>query len=114
MLQDIVLDQKEKDECAICLEVMDKMSKLQCRHKFCLDCVSYLKAKEYEICPLCRQAISEVEVVEREKRGYELFPNRPMYNTQFTLAYSQPKWHDVNERLKDGDMYSCQLRFVEK
>ena len=48
-------DQKEKEECAICLEVIELPISLECGHVFCVSCLmTYHATNKKSSCPNCR------------------------------------------------------------
>tara|TARA_B100000900_G_scaffold14783_1_gene11827 strand:- start:521 stop:1075 length:555 start_codon:yes stop_codon:yes gene_type:complete len=66
-LIDVLLQQQEKVECAICMEtykVTDKVTTLMCGHKFCTRCIMQHMCRHGDNtqCPLCRKYVYEFEL----------------------------------------------------
>ena len=44
----------QSENCAICLNVIDKKAILPCNHSYCIRCVA-IWAKSHKSCPFCRK-----------------------------------------------------------
>jgi hypothetical protein len=55
----------ENDNCAICSEVFNNPSQLDCNHKFCSKCIMeyYERTRPSLRCPLCRKNIRLINVL---------------------------------------------------
>jgi len=67
----------EECECVVCYLPIKKNNEavLDCKHKFCKDCISDWIGRFKKTCPLCRQAMSDAKITQITGRPP---PRRPM------------------------------------
>ena len=74
--------EEEKEECGICLEVLQDVATLSsCKHRFCFKCISHWMEKK-NVCPYCKGEFESISRVVNGKTEVTLCEKRVNFNIE--------------------------------